>query len=86
MRNLLKKLETPLFDDSTEGLDANTANAVLHTIRTHLPDALIIAAMHKGADHLIFDRAVRPPSICFCDEVTVKLMKRNHKCRETISV
>lgn len=58
-RILLKRAEILLLDEPTEGLDDSTAERVLHAIRAALPDALIIAAMHRGADHPIFDHTVR---------------------------
>lgn len=55
-RNLLKKPALLLLDEPTEGLDAATADKVLRGLRAFLPRAAIIAAMHRGATHEIFNR------------------------------
>ncbi len=55
-RNLLKKPALLLLDEPTEGLDAATAEKVLRGLRAFLPRATIIAAMHRGATHEIFNR------------------------------
>ncbi|WP_109468292.1 amino acid ABC transporter ATP-binding/permease protein [Albibacillus kandeliae] len=55
-RNLLKKPALLLLDEPTEGLDAATADKVLRGLRAFLPRATIIAAMHRGATHEIFNR------------------------------
>jgi ATP-binding cassette subfamily C protein CydC len=57
-RNLLKKSDILLLDEPTEGLDAQTADRVLRSLRAALPDALIIAAMHDGADHPLFAKKI----------------------------
>ena len=58
-RSILKKNEILLLDEPTEGLDAETAEAVLAGVRNALPNALIVSAMHRGTAHEIFDRIVR---------------------------
>lgn len=57
-RNILKKPEILLLDEPTEGLDQKMASRVLVGIRTALPEALIIATMHRGADHPIFEQMI----------------------------
>ena len=57
-RNLLKTVDILLLDEPTEGLDADTADAVMQGVRAALPDALIIAAMHDGADHPVFKKSI----------------------------
>ena len=57
-RNILKRSDILLLDEPTEGLDPETADAVMHGVRDALPDALIIAAMHTGADHPVFGRRI----------------------------
>jgi len=57
-RNLLKKSDILLLDEPTEGLDADTADAVIQGVRDALPDALIIAAMHVWADHPAFKKTI----------------------------
>ena len=58
-RILLKKPQILLLDEPAEGLDDHTAELVLGRLRKALPDTLIVAAMHRGADHPIFDRSIR---------------------------
>ncbi len=54
-RIVLKDPSIVLLDEPTEGLDAVTADAVLNGVRTALPRAAIVAALHRGADHPVFD-------------------------------
>lgn len=58
-RSVLKKNDILLLDEPTEGLDAQTAATVLSGVRRALPNTLIVAAMHRGTEHPIFDRIVR---------------------------
>lgn len=58
-RNILKKCDILLLDEPTEGLDAEAADAVMQGVRDALPETLIIAAMHTGADHPIFKKTIR---------------------------
>ncbi|MDS9470065.1 ATP-binding cassette domain-containing protein [Paracoccus sp. MBLB3053] len=55
-RCLLRKPAILLLDEPTEGLDAMTADRVLNGVRKALPSAAILAALHRGHDHPIFDR------------------------------
>ncbi|MHA3978215.1 ATP-binding cassette domain-containing protein [Halovulum sp. GXIMD14794] len=57
-RALLRKPLILLLDEPTEGLDEATACRVLHGIRQELPRAAILAALHRGAEHAVFDRSV----------------------------
>lgn len=58
-RSILKKSRILLLDEPTEGLDAATADVVLRRLREALPEALIVAAMHRGANHPIFEQRLR---------------------------
>lgn len=54
-RAILRRPRLLLLDEPTEGLDADTAQRVLSGIRKALPDAAILATLHRSADHPIFD-------------------------------
>lgn len=58
-RALLRKPELLLLDEPGEGLDAATADRVLSGVRAALPHAAILAVMHRGFDHAVFDRSLR---------------------------
>lgn len=55
-RAILKRPRLLLLDEPTEGLDPDTAVRVLTGIRTYLPQAAILAVLHRGIDHPIFDK------------------------------
>ena len=57
-RNLLKKSDILLLDEPTEGLDEDTAETVLQGVRDAMPEALIIAALHTGADNPLFEKKI----------------------------
>ncbi|MCB1507906.1 MAG: ATP-binding cassette domain-containing protein [Hyphomicrobiaceae bacterium] len=58
-RALLRRPALLLLDEPTEGLDAPSAERLLHAIREHLPEAAILATLHRGAGHAIFDAVHR---------------------------
>ncbi|WP_138933436.1 amino acid ABC transporter ATP-binding/permease protein [Roseovarius arcticus] len=55
-RAILKSPQLLLLDEPTEGLDPETASRVLSGIQAALPEAAILAVLHRGADHSVFDR------------------------------
>lgn len=57
-RGILKQPPLLLLDEPIEGLDAHTADRVLEGIRRYLPDAAILATLHRSANHPVFDRQV----------------------------
>ncbi|HEY9039453.1 MAG TPA: ATP-binding cassette domain-containing protein [Roseovarius sp.] len=57
-RAILKSPRLLLLDEPTEGLDPGTATRVLSGIRAALPQTAILAALHRGADHSVFDKRI----------------------------
>lgn len=57
-RAILKSPRLLLLDEPTEGLDADTAERVLSGIREALPGTAILAALHRNADHPMFNRQI----------------------------
>jgi ATP-binding cassette subfamily C protein CydC len=53
-RAILRQPRLLLLDEPTEGLDAETAARVLSGLRRALPQAAILAALHRGAGHPLF--------------------------------
>lgn len=57
-RAILRHPRLLLLDEPTEGLDPETADAVMTGIRDALPDAAILAVLHRGDSHAIFARRI----------------------------
>ena len=54
-RAIVNKPKILLLDEPTEGLDEATADRVRTGIRAALPEAAIVAVLHRGAEHPVFD-------------------------------
>lgn len=57
-RVLIQRPDILLLDEPTEGLDAETAEKVLHGLREWLPDAAILIAAHRPAERRLADRVI----------------------------
>lgn len=57
-RAILRRPKLLLLDEPTEGLDPETADAVITGIRDALPDTAILAVLHRGDSHAIFARRI----------------------------
>ena len=60
-RCLLRRPDLFLLDEPTEGLDDATATALIYGVRNHLPRSALLVALHRGADHPVFDRVFTLP-------------------------
>lgn len=57
-RTLIRRPAILLLDEPTEGLDADTARAVLSGLRAYLPGSAILIASHRPAERAAADRVV----------------------------
>jgi ATP-binding cassette subfamily C protein CydC len=62
-RVILRHPAILLLDEPTEGLDPNSANGVLATIKSHLPNAAVLLATHRDTDLSACDRKLTLKSI-----------------------